>query len=254
MKLSELAVLAGCGYKHPGESEYEFCTRLRRAFSAHRTTVACINEDGLEGLVLLNRDTLHATVVFRGTEESMDVFSDIRTLPSQNLNGVGYVHRGVQQSLQGGWAAVVGTLQEMQPISVSFCGHSLGGMLAVLAATWCQKSLPDLIVTQVTTFGSPPVGSSAFATAAGRALNDKITHVVNCCDVVPRLFTPYLLGFRQPGKVAYLASNGELVENPGWFQRAVDRVKAYWSGRSLRLSITHHSIQGYCNALKAGGF
>lgn len=253
MKTSELAWLASTGYKLPGESEYSFCKRLNAFFALRSGAVVCFAEDGLEGMILLNKDTLHATVVFRGTEELRDVIADLRTWPAKNLNGVGYVHRGIQHSLSDGWTAVLGLLMDMQPISVEFVGHSLGGMLATLAADWTYKYLPDLIITGVTTFGSPPVGSPLFGKSLDRALPDKVVNWVHCCDLVPRLVLPYLMGLQRPGKVLYLTSQGGVLDNPDWLYRFWDRMKACWSGRSLRLSLSHHASIGYVKALERVG-
>lgn len=253
MKLHEVSKLAELSYKYLGETEYLFCKRLGSEPTLVGLRVVCFAEDGLEGYAAVCDSTKHAYVVFRGTEEVSDLRVDLRTWPVQNLHGVGSVHRGTQSFLAGAWDTVWHMLVDMDVASVSFVGHSLGGMLAVLASDWIGKFLPNTVVTSVITFGSPPVGSHTFATTLDQRLEGKIIHVVNCCDVIPRFWTTRVVGLRSTGSTLYLDSAGGYVIDPSWLVMLGDRLRAVWAARSLALSFSHHKRSEYTRKLEHCG-
>ena len=94
------------------------------------------------------------------------------------------------------------------PWTILLTGHSLGGALATLCAyELAHLELADAAVERlvVYNFGSPRVGSGAFAAHFDASLPDA-WRVVNAADLVPRV--PRLLGYAHVGHAVPLRSDG----------------------------------------------
>lgn len=203
----------------------------------------------------------HAIISFRGTELSdiQDLITDLKVKPVPNRKGPGLVHEGVQEALHGVWPQILTLLGEMEVHSVTFVGHSLGGMLATLAAMWLYQDCENIAITGVTTFGSPPVGDGVFADALRSKLGEKLCDVVNGVDIVPRLITPWLMGFRRAGTVYYLPTiERRLILSPSLWLRCSELLLAYYKSlmqwRNYKHfsapGIEHHSMTRYQRRLK----
>ena len=87
-------------------------------------------------------------VAFRGTEPTQleDIFTDLKIKPTDaHEYGAGQIHTGFKEAIDAAWPVVEEKVLEMgsarQP--VWFCGHSLGGALAVLAASRYEKLVEE---------------------------------------------------------------------------------------------------------------
>lgn len=83
---------------------------------------------------------------------------------------------------------------------VLITGHSLGGALATLMASWRPAA-------HLHTFGAPRVGNAAFAAAVK---NPVARRFVNCCDIVSRVPPEGVLGYTHAGTLAYIDRKGKL--------------------------------------------
>lgn len=257
MKLSEQAQLCCLAYKLYKETEYSFCKRLEQSPLLKGYSIQCFAEDGMEGYVAFDARKYHAVVVFRGTEEVSDVFADVFVSRTLTPFGKGLVHRGCASQLLNGWNTVCALLENKAPMAITCIGHSLGGMLATLTAAWYASVG---VVTTLTTFGSPPIGDSTFCEylkeklehqMEGRKKKVTITHVVNGADIVPRLWLPRLLGFKLPGVVYYLTTDGTFIKNPSWWLKLCDRLGCMWRTKSVKVCLSSHSCADYASALEA---
>ncbi|MFQ5348861.1 MAG: lipase family protein [Thermoanaerobaculia bacterium] len=116
-----------------------------------------------------------AVLVFRGTDGPGDWGTNFKTVPTEWPQG-GTVHAGFKRALDGIWPDLEPLLDALDT-PVFYAGHSLGGALAMLAAS----RRPPLAVY---TFGAPRVGDESFA----MTLSDVAAYrVVNRRDSVPRL-------------------------------------------------------------------
>jgi predicted lipase len=114
-----------------------------------------------------------SVLVFRGTQGRVSnwVFNFATALSPWPSGG--YVHRGFKMLLMEAWDAIEHQLKHLST-PVYYTGHSLGGALAVLAASLRKPAA-------VYTFGSPRMGNSEFVNST-RGID--IYRVVNPRDIV----------------------------------------------------------------------
>lgn len=182
-----------------------------------------------EGCVFKNKGTVgrvclwgtHAVVVFRGTELSdiQDLITNLKTWPVKNATCQGVVHAGTQEALAGVWGQIIQILTDNEVATCEFVGHSLGSMLATLAACWMFKE-GTCAVSGVTGFGGPPVISRDAANRLASATT--VTYVDHSFDIVPRLLTPRLLGLGRAGNLIYLSEYGGVWHNPSIWKRVME--------------------------------
>ena len=244
MTFYEQAQLCDLSYRLEKETEYQFCRRLSKHPLLSNSIVSCISEDGLEGFIAVDKDK-HAVIVFRGTESALDIMTDIKGWPVANLRSAGHVHSGVQDSLDQAWPAITGILKDLEARSYQCIGHSLGGMLAVLCASWLSKECPELHAVAVTTFGSPACGSTEFCKDMNGRLPFLTDHVVNCLDLVARLWTPYLMKYRSCGRVTYVDHKKRVVVNPTFIYKLFDWIGWCWDNKAISFGVHFHSRRQY---------
>ncbi|MCZ6834271.1 MAG: lipase family protein, partial [Planctomycetota bacterium] len=138
----------------------------------------------------------------------------------------GYVHRGFAEALDHVWDEIDSCLTvEVPPdCPILYTGHSLGGALAILAAT---RRRPDALYT----FGAPRVGDVSF----NHYLEGLPFHrVVNDCDVVAMVPTPGpLLWFKHGGQLHRLApgrSQESTSPDGSALKTAFDAIRSVMSG------------------------
>ena len=138
-----------------------------------------------------------AVLVFRGTDGPVDWRTNLKTGPADWPHG-GVVHAGFRTALEDVWPELE-TLLDRRGGPVFYTGHSLGGALAMLAAS----RRPPLAVY---TFGAPRVGDARF----GETLADVAAYrVVNRRDTVPR--SPPNVGrlrYRHAGELCAISIGG----------------------------------------------
>jgi triacylglycerol lipase len=148
-------------------------------------------------------------VAFRGTEpdewQDMLTNSKIRLVPWRH--GSGKVHRGFMEANAAIWPKLEDKLKSLPGRKVWFCGHSLGGALATLAA----DRYPD--TRGVFTIGCPRVGDAAFAEAFNVRLAGKTFRYVNHHDVVTHVPPPFL-GYKHVEPVRFIAKDGTISGTP----------------------------------------
>lgn len=106
-------------------------------------------------------------------------------------------HKGFTKAFQSVATQLMGALEtqlvDVQNPRIVFCGHSLGGSLATMAALYVACKVPSLrTAIAVVTFGAPQVGDGNFV----KFFNDTIptsVRVVNPMDPVPRVLNVQLV-------------------------------------------------------------
>jgi len=205
-------------------------------------------------------------VCFRGAEAARpaDIVTTLKvSLVSAGDYGTGQVHEGFKSAIDSVWEEVAAKISKLganrQP--VWFAGHSLGGALAVLAASRYdllirkrnaeakkaamkveQQMEPDqhdnatLIgkrqqalaglrgrVAGIVTIGQPRIGDEAFADEINDRMGQSHVRVINNRDIVPRV--PFrAMDYRHSGTLLYIDEFGRLHRDPGLWYRLLDTV------------------------------
>ncbi|MBX3421719.1 MAG: lipase family protein [Pirellulaceae bacterium] len=210
---------------------------------------------GFQSLDFLEQDNAQAyllttqydcIVVFRGTEpenlEDIRASSDAVLVIAETL---GRVHRGFKREVDLLWQPLEKLLKDNQK-PLWFCGHSLGGALAIISAGRCVLSPIPSNPKGLFSFGSPRVGNRKFINFV------KLNHYrwVNNNDIVTRL-PPRWLGYSHSGRELYMNAYGQVREYTRW-----NKFRDRWLGFYLTLRqgrfdhVADHSISSYIQNLR----
>ena len=181
-------------------------------------------------------------IAFRGTQPTQlnDIKADLDFFKEKSQTA-GQVHGGFKDEVDELWEEVIRELNHnetlKQPRSVYFCGHSLGGAMATIAASRYTET------KALFTFGSPRVGGKTFVTPC------VVPHYrfVNNNDLVPKV-PPSIFGFKHDGKEMYFNSKGNLALGYTFWQDMWDLVKGFvsaWSQLKFFDGLTDHGMDGY---------
>ncbi len=145
-----------------------------------------------------------SVLVFRGTQGRFSnwVFN-LATALSPWPSG-GYVHSGFKMLLMEAWDAIEPQLGHLVG-PMYYTGHSLGGVLAILAASLKKPAA-------VYTFGSPRMGNSQFIESTRHI---DIYRVVNPRDIVACV--PPIPGIMHVGEPHYLTNSKTSDSQRCWF-------------------------------------
>lgn len=173
-------------------------------------------------------------VVFRGTESLRDATTDARVgfadssrfrlAEIESTEPWGRQHTGFTAALEEVWTSVDTAITAAGADGpIHFCGHSLGGALAVLAAVRWATSADARRVAGVYTYGQPRCGDAAFARSLDRLLGERVYRHVNHRDAVPRL-PPRALAYRHAGRCLYFDAYGRRRESPASWLQVLDAM------------------------------
>lgn len=150
-------------------------------------------------------DNQFSVLVFRGTQGKLaNWFINLYTTLSPWSSG-GNVHRGFKMVLLEAWPEVEQQLNSLKG-PVFYTGHSLGGALAVLAAS---LKAPEAVYT----FGSPRIGDCDFINSTKQL---QIYRVVNRRDIVTG--TPPIPWVLHAGESHYLTHSKTSRSRRSWFE------------------------------------
>lgn len=217
-------------------TEAEFKARLGGG-AAWTVRLLSKTEPKVDTQVFVLRSGPRLVLAFRGTEPKVpaDIVTDV-ALGLEDCAWFGesgaQVHKGFVKALEAVWEELTKEWtpgEGREPVQlVEFCGHSLGGALALLAAVrFSAESVENRKrFGGVYTIGQPRVGNAAFAHMAAPLLGGRYARAVNNRDAVPRVpahTTPGTLGdYVHFGSVHYFDAAGSLTIDPGWFYRFLD--------------------------------
>tara|TARA_R100000541_G_scaffold8519_2_gene16106 strand:+ start:4762 stop:5544 length:783 start_codon:yes stop_codon:yes gene_type:complete len=181
-------------------------------------------------------------IAFRGTQPNQlnDLKADLNMFKEKS-DSAGMVHGGFKEEVDELWEEVVKELQRngklAKPRDVYFCGHSLGGAMATIAAS--RYTLAEGLFT----FGSPRVGGKQFVDTCC------VPHYrfVNNNDLVAKV-PPAILGFKHDGFEMYFNSKENLALGYTFWQDMWDLVKGFvtaWSQFKFFDGLTDHGMDGY---------
>jgi pimeloyl-ACP methyl ester carboxylesterase len=150
-------------------------------------------------------------VAFRGTDNARNWIANFKFIPAPT--DLGMVHAGFRD----GYEAVAPRIREIvraeriraQPVWLT--GHSLGGAMAMIAASDFRKM--NVEPAGVVTFGQPPAGYRAFTEAWEAKAPGRLVRYVNHVDAVAGLTGPIAwpsMALTHTGRVRYFDTSGRL--------------------------------------------
>lgn len=210
------------------------------------TNICAITDTETDTECFLVEDDKYIYFTARGTEKDLvDLRTDMRFLQKEVFSKYN-LHRGFYEAYRSIAPELTEELwprrleQDMEPTTrkpLVFCGHSLGGAIATIAAA---SHGPDYLIT----FGQPPVGGKAFAMHMD-GLATTYTRFVLDGDPVPRLLK-WNPKYRHCGKRAFIDDEMNVHENPSFWFMLKKRLPFIYD-------IDDHSMKWYRSALWANG-
>jgi len=198
---------------------------------------------GTQAYVMMSKD--RTVVAFRGTESNKleDWVTDFRRWkqPVTTSPTFGRIHSGFEIAFTDIWSPVLASFfVSSRPVYLT--GHSLGGALATRAVVEILTNGGS--VNGMYTFGQPRVGNRKFA----REFDKRFKHAyrfVHNNDIVARL--PWL-NYWHIGRLVYLTSTGEILEDSSYWNFSYDRFLGRWK-RWAADGIRDHNMTEYKNIL-----
>ncbi|EGC33148.1 hypothetical protein DICPUDRAFT_154842 [Dictyostelium purpureum] len=155
------------------------------------------------GFIGITTDKKSIVISFRGTEmESLDNWITNLNFPKSEPypgfpgalvhSGFNRAYRNVRNIVHSGLNFTLGVCPTCEKLIIT--GHSLGGALAIMAATDIYESQLTTLPLEMYTFGSPRVGDVAFAEYFESTVITNYWRIVYDHDLVPHL-PPMQLNF-----------------------------------------------------------
>lgn len=176
--------------------------------------------DGAQCHAVWNKQTY--VLCFRGTEPSeiSDVLADLNAIPRGAMTH-GWVHSGFRGELDKLWEKVAEHQKKHEGKEFYITGHSLGAAMATLATSRFEEFTK---VTQLTTFGSPRVGTRKFV----KNISTPHYRFVNNNDIVTKV-PLWIMGYKHHGILQYINFYGNIRKLTPW-QMIKDKWRGYKSG------------------------
>jgi len=180
-------------------------------------------------------------LAFRGTEptELSDVLADLNAIPRGAMTH-GLVHSGFRGECDKLWEQIKKDQKSHEGKTFYITGHSLGGAMATIATSRFEEYTK---VTQLTTFGSPRVGTRKFV----KHIETPHMRFVNNNDLVTKVPLA-LMGYKHHGTLQYINFYGNIRKLTLW-QAMKDKIRGYRSG--LLDGAKDHGMDNYVRCTEA---
>lgn len=172
--------------------------------------------DGAQCHAAWNKETF--VLAFRGTEpdELSDILADLNALPAGAMTH-GLVHAGFKGECDKVWDKVKNLQAKHAGKKFYITGHSLGAAMATVATSRFEEFTK---VEQLTTFGSPRVGTRSFV----KNISTPHLRFVNNNDLVTKV-PLWIMGYKHHGSLQYINFYGKIRKLTAW-----QMVKDGWRG------------------------
>ena len=180
-------------------------------------------------------------LAFRGTEptELSDLLADLNAIPRGAMTH-GLVHSGFRGEVDKIWDEIVKHHDKGHTGKTFYItGHSLGGAMATIATSRFEEFTQ---VKQLTTFGSPRVGTRKFV----KNIATPHFRFVNNNDLVTKVPLA-LMGYKHHGQLQYINFYGNIRKLTAW-QMIKDRWRGWKSG--LLDGAADHGMDNYVRYTK----
>ncbi len=154
-------------------------------------------------------------IAFRGTEAKASdwIGTNAKVGLVNNRRGDGRLHTEFQKSANAVFQQLKAYIEthRVDNSRLFLCGHSLGGGLAMIAASWLDVDSRMPSIAEVYTYGAPRVGNPVFAKYfQDLGLATKTVNWTAQNDPVPRV-PPCDIGYRHPTKLQYVLNDATVV-------------------------------------------
>ncbi|DBA83613.1 hypothetical protein WJX77_012231 [Trebouxia sp. C0004] len=221
-KISQAVVVAAAAYRTEAEFSERTGIKQNKLIIDELHTNTHVHVGWLEGGT--------AILAFRGTQTAQDGLQDVKIVRQsidhlQKMFPGTQAHSGFLQQFAGvcrpdvpekNMSSVIEQLSGGRfPTRVLCCGHSLGGALATLGATWAALQYPQADIRCIT-FGSPRVGNKAFKRAFHTLVGTSL-RLVHGGDPVPVL-PPAFVYHHVNGAIHIMNGKVKLKSRPWHFK------------------------------------
>ena len=195
-------------------------------------------KEGAQCHAFWDKETI--VLAFRGTEpdELSDVLADVNAIPRGAMT-YGWVHSGFRGELDKLWETIVETVNTNKEKQIYITGHSLGAAMATLATSRIEEFRK---VEQLTTFGSPRVGTRKFV----KNISTPHMRFVNNNDIVTKV-PLFIMGYKHHGILQYINFYGNIRKLTFW-QAMKDKWRGYKSG--ILDGAMDHGMENYVRCLE----
>jgi triacylglycerol lipase len=210
----KMAQLAGLAYLDGAEAKPKM---KALGYTGHKF----FENDGAQCHAVWNKEEY--VLAFRGTEPSelSDVLADLNAIPRGAMTH-GLVHSGFRNECDKLWDEIVKHHGKgHQDKTMYITGHSLGAAMATIATSRFEEVRP---VAQLTTFGSPRVGTRKFV----KNISTPHMRYVNNNDIVTKV-PLFIMGYKHHGMLQYINFYGNVRKLTTW-QMIKDRWRGWRSG------------------------
>jgi triacylglycerol lipase len=165
------------------------------------------DEKGIQCALIESKDPTKqfSILVFRGTNNVTDWFENLN-VDLINFSNQARVHQGFYDALMKVWPRLEPKLAKLQG-PIYYCGHSLGGALAIIAAAKSERK-PQSVYT----YGCPRVGDAEFSTSLESIAIYRIVNHLDMVTTIPP--TVKYLEYAHPGRTCYITHDNRLLINP----------------------------------------
>jgi len=223
----KMAQLAGLAYLDGAEAKPKM---KALGYTGHKF----FENDGAQCHAVWNKEEY--VLAFRGTEPSelSDVLADLNAIPRGAMTH-GLVHSGFRNECDKLWDDIVKHHSKgHQNKTMYITGHSLGAAMATIATSRFEEVQA---VAQLTTFGSPRVGTRKFV----KNISTPHMRYVNNNDIVTKV-PLFIMGYKHHGMLQYINFYGNVRKLTTW-QMIKDRWRGWRSG--ILDGAADHGVDNY---------
>lgn len=201
------------------------------------------NDRGLGSMLCVNEYKKRITLVFKGTDDMIDMFYNIQRMKDYIYpDDTSQIHSGFIRTLLGNdiYEKIINSLFELietyKDYDIFITGHSLGGALSIIFSYLIFSKTTKLL--NIITFGGPRVGDYNFQENYNKIKNINLVKIVNKKDIITSL---PVINYYNVGKTIWMREdNIQYYEN---------KLEGLQDSFLFKYSLNDHYLNSYYHAL-----
>ena len=177
-------------YFNPSIKKYDFVSSKR--------SISFLKGDTVSSQAIYIKENNVSYFAFRGSSDLMNMKDALTIIPTKT--DIGYIHSGFYNQYLSLKDQVHEILKTDDSHEIYFVGHSMGGCVALITATFMKEAVHDKKVNCYT-YGSPCTGDKVFIDKANSSIDDLLSIELKT-DIVPYL--PLIPFFKKPDNTLIL--------------------------------------------------